>query len=415
MVEYVNRRKKISKFKALNKVFVGHLPIKSDTVLFQSFFGMYNDNPKYISMKLHELYPNIKIIWVKSDKKNHDYFPDYVETVEFETLAYYKWSYQANVVVDNMHGIRGNLNPDSISKRAAICVLNFFAPLRKKNQYNISTWHGTPLKRLGLDRHGKNQPKYKRMQGSCDSIIVGCSLTKNALKTSHFREFPISFKMYGTPRNDILLNKSVNINILKKKLSLPADKKIILYAPTFRDYSVNDSGVKQMHMIDFSRLFEMLHNKFGGKWCFVFRVHHTVITKIDTDELCASYPEIDLINGNIGDDMAEYLACSDILITDYSSSMFDFALSKKPVFLFAPDKEHYGNDAVGFYLSMDSLPFSSSCNNEELLANIAEFEEVDYNAEISEFLKKIGNIEDGHASERVVEDIKYFLDTGIKR
>lgn len=379
---------------------------------------MYNDNPKYVSIKLHEKYPNYRIIWTIGER-SHEEFPNYVETVKVESLAYYKWSFQAHVMVDNMDGIRSDVAPNRVHKKGMIKKLykkcfRFFVPLRRKKQFNFSTWHGTPLKRIGRDRFDIPQSEFGVKHGSCDAMLAGCELTKNCLKSAHFFGYSVPFHMYGTPRNDILFDKSINIGALKGKLHLPLDKRIILFAPTFRDDDLENSGIRQMSEIDFNRLFEVLHNKFGGDWYFVFRVHAVVVTKINTEKLTAEYGER-IIDGNIGDDMAEYLVCSDILMTDYSSSMFDFALTKRPCLLFCPDKKHYENDVRGFYFSMDELPFPISYDNESLQSCISAFDQKEYEQKVDAFLEKIGNVEDGNASEKVVEDIKYFLDTGIKR
>ena len=127
------------------------------------------------------------------------------------------------------------------------------------------------------------------------------------------------------------------------------------------------------------------------------------------------YESPQLINGNIGDDMAEYLACTDILITDYSSSMFDFALTGKPCFLFAPDREHYEKKERGFYLDYDSLPFPISYTNEELIKNIQKFDDAAYRERVLRFLEEIGNVEDGKASERIAQCIVHFIETGEKK
>lgn len=219
--------------------------------------------------------------------------------------------------------------------------------------------------------------------------------------------------MYGTPRNDIFFNKSIDIKSVKEKLKLPLDKKIIIYAPTFRDNDINNSGISQMQQINFEQLFKSLSNRFGGDWVFVFRVHSVVSQEINTEELTRKHG-CKFINGNIGDDMMEYLVCSDVLLTDYSSSMFDFALTKRPCFLYCQDLDNYKNNVRGFYFSIDKLPFPISSNSENLCDSIVNFDSEIYECKVNSFLKEIGNIEDGHASERVVQDIKYFMDTGVK-
>lgn len=380
--------------------------INKNRVLFYSFDGMYNDNPKYISEELHAQRPEVEIVWVHSSKC-HDKLPDYVNCVESKTSAYYKAIFSANVVVDNYTGLRAGFSSKINLLRRLICVLY---SRRFKGQYNISTWHGTPLKHLDLDQPGINRKRIKYYSGS-DYFIAGCEHTKKALISGFSLNVP--FKLYGTPRNDILFRMDIDTKKIKKKLSLPCNQKIVLFAPTFRE-NVEMSGVSQMSSLNFAKLIESLKMKFGGLWCFVVRVHHSVMQKINTAELIQKYRGVQIVDGNIGDDMAEYLACTDVLITDYSGSLFDFALTKRPCFLYAPDREQYEKVERGFYMDYDALPFPKSYTAEELVKNIASFDEIRYGQKVEKFLEDIGNVEDGHASKRVVHDILRFLDTCMK-
>ena len=107
-------------------------------------------------------------------------------------------------------------------------------------------------------------------------------------------------------------------------------------------------------------------------------------------------------------DMQELLVCADVLISDYSSCMFDFMLSRKPCFIYATDIEEYNNER-GFYYPLETTPFPIATNNEELINNIKNFDYEKYKIKVEEFLKEKGCIEDGHASERVVELIKKIM------
>ena len=113
--------------------------------------------------------------------------------------------------------------------------------------------------------------------------------------------------------------------------------------------------------------------------------------------------------------MAEYLACADVLLTDYSSSMFDFALTGRPCFLFAPDREHYEKRERGFYMSYDALPFPASYTGGELLEKIKTFDKESYKQKIAKFLAAIGDAEDGRASERITRCIIHFIRKGEKK
>lgn len=374
------------------------LPIKKGTVFFRSFNGQYNDNPKYISEKLYRRNPNINIVWaVKDGEKNS--FPNYVRLVNIDSAEYPKLISRAEVVVDNYVGCRTNFIAErNFLKRAVFRLIS----KRRKKQLNISTWHGTPLKHISLD-----EPKYKNVKFSkayinTDILIAGCNITANAFKTAFNWKSPVL--MCGTPRNDILFeNKSEDI---KRKLELPLNKKIILFAPTFRENDVELSGINQIKEFDLNRLFAKLSEKFGGEWCFVFRSHNLVM-----HEIKKSKNKLDkrIIDGNRFEDMAEYLSAADILLTDYSSSMFDFMLTKKAVFLYTSDLQNYKNNERGFYFEIKNIPFSIAETFEELLSNISDFNIDDYRIKTEAFLSKIENAETGNAAEKLTDIIERFI------
>ena len=272
---------------------------------------------------------------------------------------------------------------------------------KRRKQLCVSTWHGTPLKRIGGDEIHSALKGYKTCS---DYIVAGCDLTKNALETAFFHAVPV--KKYGTPRNDVFF-QNANIDALKEKLQIPKNYKVILFAPTFRK-DIENSGVAQIQSMDFEKLFEGLNARFGGEWCFVFRVHQLVLNKIDVAEISKKYGDR-VINGNLCDDMAEYLLCADGLITDYSGSLFDFALTKKPCYLYSLDRKHYEQEERGFYLSYNDLPFPKADSPEELYAAIQGFDEDFYKEGVGQFLKEIGDVEDGQASARIAEDIYKFM------
>ena len=167
------------------------------------------------------------------------------------------------------------------------------------------------------------------------------------------------------------------------------------------------SGLYQMKNLDINNLLTKLSNKFGGEWCFVFRTHNLVFQKIQEEGLKINE---NVINGNKFDDMAEYLVCTDLLLTDYSGSMFDYLLTKKPCLLYTPDLENYKNNERGFYLNIDKLPYKPCVTEEELIKEIEDFNEEKYICKVNEFLVKIENTETGEASKKVVDIIETHLE-----
>ncbi len=369
-------------------------PVYKNSVFFDSYHGLYNDNPKYISEKLHELRPDTDIFWVIDKELVKNNLPEYVNVIEPSSSKRIEYEGRAEVFIDNHSGSDGRV----------LGVLNFAPIMRKKNRLRISTWHGTPIKKIARDEPGGNKAKKKCRISNY--ILAGCSYAANILKNAFCDDYPV--KMYGTPRNDSLFNEKIDVLELKSSLGLPRDKKIILFAPTFRK-DVDQSGVNQMNEFEFDKLFCALNQRFGGEWAFVFRVHNSVLKKIDVQSLTDKYGDR-IINGNIGSDMAEYMVCADVMITDYTSSIFDFALTKKPCFLYVPDIEHYERVERGFYMSLREMPYPISVTTDELYSEIICFDIEKCKTKCDEFLAKIGNKEDGHATERVVNEIIDFLD-----
>lgn len=378
----------------IKTIFNLYRPIIKNTVLFRSFYGQYNDNPKYISEELHKRAPDVNIYWAIRDGNKED-FPSYVKLVELDGDEYIRLISRAEAVVDNYTGARTSfVESNNIVKR----IIFRLASKKKRGQLNISTWHGTPLKRISLDEPKYQKAKFARAYTSCDLLMSGCNITSNAMLTAISLDKDKLFEV-GTPRNDILFKDEGER--LKQRLGLPKDKRVALFAPTFRD-SVELSGLSQLKNLDIERLLAVLSQKFGGEWCFVFRSHNLVMKKIQAEcvDICNG-----IINGNEFPDMAEYLSCTDLLITDYSGSMFDFLLTKRPCVLYAPDLDNYKNSERGFYFDITETPFPIAVTADELYENVKAFDIEKYQDGVDRFLVKIENAENGRASEKAVDKI----------
>ena len=175
------------------------------------------------------------------------------------------------------------------------------------------------------------------------------------------------------------------------------DEKILIYAPTFR--TISNSEYRE---IDFKLLFNSLQQRWPGKWKIFLRYHPSVKVIPEHDEQLNYLIDVSKYEGS-----QELIAASDVLISDYSSIMFEPAYIFKPVFLYAPDKNVYMKNERDFLLDYNSLPFPTSTTNQKLSEQIKEFNEEKYNQNLKNFLEKYGVHEDGHASERVA---KFIID-----
>lgn len=366
-----------------------------NAVYFESFNGQYNDNPKYISEALHELYPKIAIYWLitsESSLLELPFIPSYVHILRKKSIRYYLKKNTARVTVDNYFG-------DHISDYYESYMKFGINP----RQFSISTWHGTPMKKL--DFHSD-----KQVFATTDVMISGSKFNTKCLQNQIFKynydKRKIRFAEIGSPRNDILIKcSSEKKNEIRQKLGFNENESIVLYAPTYRS-SVYESGLHQMQNMSISALIEALNIKFGlHDTKFVFRGHHEVASMLK-EMFSKEFAFVE--DGNKYDDMAEYLLIADILITDYSGSFFDFILTRKPVFLYALDAADYIKNP-GLSIGLDELPINFSHSFQELIDNIEQFDFDNYFQGINEFMLKCGYCENGAASYEVAHMINAII------
>ena len=372
-------------------------------ILISSYEGMKQvDSPFQIYMYIKNKYPEIPVVWYGNKQK------DGKPCIKYNSVKGLFYRATSKIIVDNVF-CDSVFNIDNKHGIKREMLLSFSR--RKRGQKYVTTWHGTPLKRMGRDQVGNtitdcivNKPMY---------FIMGNTYTADIMNHMVFNKAEV--KLFGSPRNDILVNvnKAKMIEI-KKNLKLPQDKKIVLYAPTFRsnlnmrEKYIENSGICQMNMINFDRLFYILAEKFGREWVFICRFHYHVENMVDWENLENKYPGR-FINGNLHEDIAEYLLCSDVLITDYSSCMFDYAILNRPVFLFCHDLGHYQNEERGFYTDINELPFPLAENFNELCDNIENFDNEIYCEKLEKMKKKMGYCEEGDATEKAGDFIYRLL------
>jgi len=374
-------------------------PIKKKRYVFTSFNGHYSDNTKYISIKLHETLPDAEIIWLVLPEYAKN-VPDYAKAVDINSLKSYWYRGTATAQIDNVYGFRANFKMTEGTDRK----LKFMAFLQnKKKQPVIATMHGTPIKKLGRDQNGNT---VFGMICPNTSMIVGDKLSAEVFRRITFETMPVD--VIGWPRNDVLFAED---NGIREELGLPVDKKILLFAPTFRNdgkdtegKNVHRSGLNQLAEMDFDKLFGAMSAKFGGEWVMVCRFHYHVANMVDWNDLESRYPG-KFINGNRDDDMANYLRCADVLLSDSSSCLCDFSLTNKPCFVYFPDYDNYKNKERGFYIDMESSPYPLAVDFDTLVENIDKYDEGEYVKKLNGFLDEIGAPRDAKASERAVDYI----------
>lgn len=401
----------MSKFKMVMKIIVRSIVIffyritfsllgTENIIMFESGNGRnYAGNPKYIYEYLinrgYEYNNKFKFVWSLKDTKTQ--IPGNSIKVKKNRLRYLYYSIVSKFwIFDNRH-------PKYL--------------LKKENCIYIQTWHGTPLKRLGLDIESLNmggetdinnyKTEIKNNTKFWDYLVAQNDFSVEKFENAF--NFKGKFLKIGYPRNDILINKNEDLEFIlkiKEKLKLSIyeikNKKIILYAPTWRDNEFyNNETYKFSSQMDF----DLFKKELSKEYILIIKYHYLVQEKIDWDE----YSDFIKIADEKWDIQELYLI-SDILITDYSSVMFDYSLLQRPIIFYTYDLEFYKEDLRGFYFDIiEEAPGPIIKTNDELVEYLKNFRIEkyisDYKNRYSKFIKKYNQYDKGNASKKIYEMI----------
>lgn len=368
-------------------------PINPRKIVFCNFMGRsYGCNPKYITEEILRQKLPYDIVWlVRNDTPEiRKEYPPQIKLVEYNSKKALEELFTAKLWIDN-------------TRRPSLYQRGLY---KKKNQVYIQTWHGSlGIKKVEASVEGlsKSYKKYAKQDSKYIDYILSNSLYDEYMFGQDFW-YKGKIPRVGHPRCDIFFSPIEEQNKIrekvKKSLGINDTQKIILYVPSFRDnYCLN------VYNIDIVQILESIHQKFGGEWIFAIRLHPNLSTKAQG---IFNYNKL-IKNATLYPDVLELLLVADIVITDYSSCIFDFMFTRKPAFIYASDIEKYNTDR-GFYFPLEDSPFSIAQNNNQLKQNILAFDSKNYVEKINNFLKKQECIEDGCSSKRTVELIKNIME-----
>ena len=348
------------------------LPVNKKRIIFESYWrNKYNCNPRYLYEYIDKNYPEYECIWVFNDESIK--INGKGKKVRFRSLKYFYYMATAKYFINNVNF------PDFYNKR--------------KKAVEIQTMHGTPLKKIGLDgdtfKTKQNLDKFIERCKRWDYLILSSDRVADITKKCFM--FDKEFLRTGYPRIDEIfrLNTPKTASKVRKDLKIPENKKVILYAPTWRFKNKFDL------MLDLEKMKE----KLGEEYVLLLRPHH----------LSAKGLKRELLNDFVIDvtgygSIEKLYIIADVLITDYSSVMFDYAVLNKPMIFFTYDLDLYKNNLRGFYLDFEKEapgPIVSTSN--EVIEEILNLDNIKlkYNNKIEAFHKNYCQYEKGNACESV--------------
>ena len=351
--------------------------IDGNKVVFCSLQGRgYNDSPRCISERLHERRPDTDIVWLlKSgpEQRLRGVVPDYVRVVRYRGRKSFEEQATARVWVDNF------------TKQNAL------KPARGR-QFYMQTWHGDrAIKRIGYDMGTKEE---YRVEELCDRVLTASRFGEEMFRTA-FR-YKGEYIRAGSPRNDVLVkNDPEDIRRVREKIGIPPGKKLLLYAPTYRE---NAKVVPKRAQMDLDRTLRCLEATTGDEWICLFRAHY-MSTGIDLEAVKDRIVDVTAYG-----EMAELLLAADMVLTDYSSCALDFIVRDLPALFFIADWEEYlGTRRV--YFDIRQTPMMTAANQDELEALIRSLTPEKARENCAAIREYFGYYETGHATDAAVDRI----------
>ena len=335
-------------------------------ILFVSYGGRYfNDSPKclYDAMLKDPRFSSYRLVWAF---RNPAKFVNVRHRIKIDSFSYFVTALKARCWITNVHIERG---------------LDF----KGKHTYYFNTSHTNIPKISGIDADG-NATFSLKAKPKEDYLCVQCEFEKKT-----FGKDAKEVGIIGFPKNDLLANYDDNLRSeLRRRLNIPEEKKVVLYAPTFREGPLKDREIP----VDFKKWESIL----GKDYMVFFRAHPAVASSLKIDSSTgfvfdvSSYPE-----------NTELMIACDILISDYSGIFTEFGIQDKPMFCYAYDYEDYNNTRGLYFDVREALP-GGYMNEDQLLNYIKDGDREVIMKKVKDF-RSMYIQEYGHATETCLDII----------
>ncbi|MEU0136182.1 CDP-glycerol glycerophosphotransferase family protein [Streptomyces sp. NPDC006296] len=363
------------------------LPVRSGSVVFESHMGTcYGDSPRAVHQELRSRDLPLRCVWAYADTPEG--FPPDARLVRRWSWRYLWALARAEYWVDNQ-GF-----PQSLDKPSGTTYLQ--------------TWHGSAYKRMGFDETRvrlQNAPQRERLQRAVhrfDHFLVRSEHDERTLARA-YRLPERTLLRTGYPRNDLLFAARARDEAegrlprpaLAAGLGLPDHRKVVLYAPTFRGGP--GKRRRQRPLLDVARFAE----RFGDTHTLLVRAHYLEVASLPA---CPPGTVVDVSRHH---DTGELLALADVLVTDYSSIMFDYALLDRPIVLFAPDLDAYAAERGSYFDLREKAPGPVASTEEELFDVLARLKtaDVEFQERRAAFAAEFGAYDRGDAARAVVDTV----------
>lgn len=368
---------------AVKKLLNVLLPIQKKKIVFINFNGKgYGDNPKYIAQELIRQKVACDMVWLVSNMDEP--MPEQIRKVPFGSAKAKLELMSAGIWVSNVRNHQG------VDKR--------------RKQFYIQTWHASYSPKL-LEKAAADILGPQLVAAfSRDGRITDLMLSNSRLQTQEYREnfwYDGEILECGMPRNDFLVNAAKDAETMariRREVGIADNEKVVIYAPTFRD-----TGRTDCYNVDFERLVNAAQRLYGCPCKLLVRLHPNIADQAEMFQYSDR-----VINASPYPDMQELLLISDMLVTDYSTSIFDIAMLDRDVVVYVPDVQEYQRER-GLKQSFFELPFPRAESEEALYHCVENYRTIAPRERILEFMDTYESYDTGTASAAVCQRIKEHL------
>jgi CDP-glycerol glycerophosphotransferase len=350
-------------------------------IAYHSFEGRYSDSPRALYEALREREPGHRQVWLTDAEHEHG-FPANVPTVRYGSDEGREALEAADVLIANTHtDVVWNKRPDSLY---------------------VQTWHGTPLKRVHRDVLWAPPGRLDRLDldvARWDLLLSPSAAATPLLRRAFRWDGPV--QETGYPRNDTLVAPGHEGRRARARhaLGIPAGKTAVLYAPTWRDDEVfSDGGASFRLALDV----DAFTRELGEDHVLLLRLHPLVRRPSGA----TAHPSVVEVTQH--PDISDLYLAADVLVTDYSSAMFDFALTGRPMLFYVYDLEQYQRSLRGFYFDFaPQAPGPLLRSSAEVLDALRDLPAVArrHADRAARFRRRYGHLEDGNAAQRVLDHV----------
>lgn len=352
------------------------LPCKNSRICFVTLTRKgYVDNMRCVAQALQERRRDLEIVWItKYPETCGSALASGIKVVLYHTVRHFYLQFTSGIIVSD----------DSL----------YHGLIRRKGQVYLNVWHGgINYKRLGREGISFEDPLMKKIfelkNPEPDYMVAGSRFFAENMKSAFGFDKTV-FLESGLPRNDVLFHDTPPRGKVKRFYGIET-KNVILYAPTFREQ--NDSRV--IDGIDFERLTKAARQRYGGEWTVLYRAHYFVR---DT----ALYGK-NVIDVSGYEDMQEILIDTDLLISDYSSCMWDYSFLRRPIIVFAPDERDYCERERGLTAAGKKMPYPKAACMKELIEIMENHDFTQDVGKIREHHREMGAFDTGNATKCITD------------